>query len=148
MTAHLFILSAPSGAGKTTLCHKILESMSGIELSISYTTRNPRKNEKQGKDYFFISKQEFEKLKEQDLFAEWAQVYDDFYGTSFSFINEKLRENLDVILDIDTQGALQIKKKFGSQAVTIFIMPPSVDELARRLKKRSTESTNTFSPPI
>ncbi|MBI2027781.1 MAG: guanylate kinase [Deltaproteobacteria bacterium] len=141
---HLFILSAPSGTGKTTLCHMILESMERIVPSVSHTTRQPRKNEKHGGDYFFISKAEFETLIQNNHFAEWAQVYNDYYGTSYAFLEEKLNKNIDVLLDIDTQGALQIKKKFGSAAVTIFVMPPSEEELARRLKKRGTESKEAF----
>jgi len=141
---YLFIFSAPSGAGKTTLCHKILETINHTVNSISYTTRKPRKNEQNGRDYFFITHEEFEKLKKKNFFAEWAQVYDEFYGTSHKFLQNETTQGNDVILDIDTQGAHQIKKKYGKKAITVFLLPPSENELRKRLETRGTESKDSI----
>ncbi|HLD73534.1 MAG TPA: guanylate kinase [Bdellovibrionota bacterium] len=141
---YLFIFSAPSGAGKTTLCHKILEKIEHTVNSISYTTRKPRKNEQNGRDYFFISHEDFEKFKKQNFFAEWAQVYDEFYGTSHKFLQNETAQGNDVILDIDIQGAHQIKKKYGKRAITFFLLPPSEKELRKRLETRGTESQDSI----
>src|SRR3989338_2778922 len=140
----LFIFSAPSGGGKTTLCHKVLEKIEHTVSSISYTTRKPRANEKNGRDYNFISYTEFEKLKKQDFFAEWAQVYGEFYGTSHNFLQSETARGNDVLLDIDTKWAYQIKQKYGVRAVTIFILPPDEKELRKRLETRGTESKDSI----
>lgn len=135
----IFVVSAPSGAGKTTLCTKILAKFPELAYSISHTTRPPRVNEKDGVDYFFITVEQFKKRIEENLWAEWAQVHGNFYGTSMKFIKEKIEQGKHLLLDIDVQGAKQFKKAFP-EAITIFIMPPSIDVLADRLKQRETDS--------
>ena len=134
----LFIISAPSGAGKTTLCTRLLAYYPDIIYSISYTTRSPRPGETDGVDYHFISKKAFIEKRKQDYWAEWARVHDHFYGTSAAFLSDSMAQGHDVLMDIDVQGAMQIKKRFP-EAVTIFIMPPSLDALRDRLNKRDTE---------
>ncbi|WP_457680197.1 guanylate kinase [Thermovibrio sp.] len=134
----LIVISAPSGTGKTTLCHMLLKEFLNMEFSISYTTRKPREGEVNGRDYFFITKEEFLRKVEEGDFLEWAEVYGNLYGTSKSQVLKALREGKDVLLDIDTQGALQVKKNFP-EAVLIFILPPSLKELERRLRKRGKD---------
>jgi len=134
----LFVISAPSGAGKTTLVKKLLNQMPDICFSVSYTTRFPRVKEVDKKDYFFVSKKNFKEMIKQGQFIEYAEVYDNFYGTSIFQIKEQLNQGRDIILDIDTQGAMQIKKS-PIPAVLIFILPPSLNELEKRLKKRNTD---------
>ncbi|MDY6821234.1 MAG: guanylate kinase [Deferribacterota bacterium] len=136
----LFIISAPSGCGKTTLCKKLLEEFNETaKYSISYTTRKPRANEIDGKDYFFVDKKKFLNMVENREFLEWADVYGDYYGTSKNFVKNILSEQRDVIMDIDPNGAFQIKNKISS-AILIMILPPSIKELERRLRNRNTES--------
>ncbi len=139
----LVVVSAPSGTGKTTLCHMLLKEFENMEFSVSYTTRPPRKGEVNGKDYFFVSKEEFERMVEEGDFLEWANVYGNLYGTSKSQVLRALNEGKDILLDIDVQGALQVKKNLP-EAVLIFIMPPSFDELERRLKHRGTDSEDVI----
>ena len=135
----LFVVSAPSGTGKTTLCSMLMKSVCGIQYSISYTTRKPRKGEINGKDYFFVSEEEFRKMIERGEFLEWAEVHGHLYGTSRSQIEKAIHEGKDVLLDIDTQGAINIKNQI-KDAVLIFILPPSWEELEKRLKLRGTEN--------
>jgi guanylate kinase len=135
----LFIVSGPSGVGKGTVINEVLKLVPDINLSISYTTRAPRKNETNGKEYFFVSEKEFTSMIERGEFLEWANVHGNLYGTPKRYIEEKLKNCEDVILEIDTQGARQVKKTFPD-GVFIFILPPSTDELLRRLYKRGTES--------
>lgn len=138
----LFVISAPSGSGKTTLCQKLLRSFSGrkrLVRSISATTRKRRKSEREGRDYFFISRQEFVKRKRAGQFLEWATVLDNFYGTPCEVVAKHLRRGDDVLLSIDVQGARKLKRKI-KDAVFIFILPPSFKELEKRLLRRSTES--------
>ncbi len=139
----LVVVSAPSGTGKTTLCHMLLKEFENMEFSVSYTTRLPRKGEVNGKDYFFVSKEEFERMVEEGDFLEWANVYGNLYGTSKSQVLRALNEGKDILLDIDVQGALQVKKNLP-EAVLIFIMPPSFDELERRLRHRGTDSEDVI----
>ncbi len=135
----IFVVSAPSGTGKTTLCKMLLSDLEGIVFSVSYTTRPPRKGEVNGRDYFFVSEEEFRELIKKGELVEYALVYGNFYGTSKSFIEEKISNGLDVLLDIDVQGAKRILEYY-TDAVGIFIFPPSFDELRRRLEKRGTDS--------
>ena len=131
------ILSSPSGAGKTTLAKKILKNNKNIELSISYTTRKKRSLEKNNKDYNFISEEKFKKLKEKKYFLEWAKVFNNYYGTSLTKVQKINNKGKDVLFDIDWQGSRKIKKKLGKDVVSIFILPPSKQELIKRLKKRA-----------
>ncbi|MDH3349100.1 MAG: guanylate kinase [Desulfobulbaceae bacterium] len=135
-----FIISSPSGGGKTTILKKVLAGLPGIVFSISHTTRSPRPGEVNGRDYYFVTEEEFIAVREQTPsgFIEWARVHDNFYGTSRSDVEMRLKEGADVILDIDIQGARQVKDAI--EAVSIFIAPPSLTELERRLRGRGTES--------
>ncbi len=137
----LFVVSAPSGAGKTTLCSMLVNEIDNIVFSVSHTTRPPRPGEVDGKDYHFVSEQEFERLVAEDAFLEWARVHGNFYGTHRGQVMEKLAQGLDVILDIDVQGAKQVKKKLPA-AITIFILPPSWHVLEERLRKRGSEDAD------
>ena len=139
----LIVISAPSGTGKTTLTHMLLKEFPDMEFSVSYTTRKPRTGEVNGKDYFFVDRETFEKMIEEGDFLEWAEVYGNLYGTSKSQVLKALNEGKDVLLDIDTQGALQVKKNFP-EAVLIFILPPSLKELERRLRNRGTDDEETI----
>ncbi len=135
----LYIISAPSGAGKTTLCNMLMKKYPAIKYSISYTTRAPRGNEQNGKEYFFIKEDEFKKMIQEDVFLEWAQVHGNYYGTSKQQIENALNDGTDIILDIDPQGAMQLKEKTKNLATYIFITAPSIEELKSRLIKRGTE---------
>ncbi len=137
--AAIFVVSAPSGAGKTTLCRIALEKLAGLTYSISYTTREPRGSEKNGVDYFFITDQAFTEKIGQGFWAEWARVHDHYYGTSKRWIREKVESGTSILLDIDVQGARQIKESFP-EAATVFIMPPSLAALEARLRKRGTDA--------
>lgn len=135
----LIIISGPSGTGKSTIVKEFTKRNGDVELSVSATTRKIRPGEEEGKNYFFISEETFiEKLK-QEAFLEYAQVYGNYYGTPRDFVNDKLSEGKNVLLEIDTEGALQIKEKFP-QGVFIFIVPPSISELQRRINSRGTET--------
>ena len=139
----MFILSAPSGAGKTTLCHALLERFPDIVYSVSYTTRPPRGNEKNGVDYFFIQKEAFENKLKQDYWAEWAIVHGNFYGTSRKFLDNYLARGRDILLDIDVQGMRRIVEHYP-ESITIFIMPPSLEELRIRLEARAMDSSEVI----
>lgn len=138
----LFVFSAPSGSGKTTIVrHLLSQKKLGLEFSISATSRGPRGNEMDGKDYYFISTKEFKNKIKNDEFLEWEEVYrDNFYGTLKIEVERIWALGKHVIFDIDVVGGLRIKKKFPDQTLAVFVKPPSVDELKIRLKKRSTES--------
>lgn len=140
--ARLFIVSAPSGAGKTTLCHEILKNFPDIRYSISHTTRQPRKNETHGVDYFFITPEEFTTKIKEHHWAEWAEVYGNYYGTSARFIDQCMALGQDVLLDIDVNGTRQILHRYPD-SVTIFILPPSLEVLKQRLIRRGTDSEAT-----
>jgi len=135
----LFVLSAPSGAGKTTLRHAVLERFPDMEYSVSYTTREPRQGEQEGVDYHFIDQETFEEKLSRHLWAEWAQVHDHYYGTCATFLENALSAGSDILLDIDVQGTLQILERYPD-SITIFIMPPSMETLRRRLESRGTDS--------
>lgn len=134
----LFVVSAPSGAGKTTLCRAITDSLEQLTHSISYATRKPRPGEIDGRDYYFVSQERFQQMIKAGDFAEWAEVHSNLYGTSRRVLDDMIAKNIDVILDIDTQGAKQIKPKYGN-AVFIFIMPPSLEILEERLRNRKSD---------
>ncbi|RUA03118.1 MAG: guanylate kinase [Deltaproteobacteria bacterium] len=140
---HLFILSAPSGAGKSTLCRALLDHFSDLQYSVSYTTRSPRKGEKEGVDYHFISPARFEEMIAQGKWAEWARVHGNYYGTSGEDIEKHLKAGRDVLLDIDVQGAAQILKRYPD-GISVFILPPSMDALRARLDERGTDSRETI----
>lgn len=135
----LFIVSAPSGAGKTTLCKQIVISVPGIWHSVSFTTRRPRPGEEDGRDYFFVDEKVFQDMVARNEFLEHAHVYSHWYGTPRKPLMDRMEEGVDVLLEIDAQGALQIKKSF-EDAVYIFILPPSLDILRTRLQNRGSDS--------
>ncbi|SEL30861.1 guanylate kinase [Nitrosovibrio tenuis] len=136
---NLFIISAPSGAGKTSLVKALLQTGIDLSLSVSYTTRPARAEEVDGQDYHFISREDFEQRQKQDDFLESAQVYGNFYGTSKKWINDAITSGRDILLEIDSQGAQQVRRIFA-QAVTIFVLPPSLDALEMRLRRRAQDS--------
>ena len=138
-TGTLFIFSAPSGAGKTSLVKALLQSTSHIGISVSHTTRMPREGEVDSRDYHFIAKSEFERLVTEHAFLEHAQVFDNYYGTSKQWVESELAAGRDVILEIDWQGAQQIRQLMPS-SVSVFIAPPSIAELERRLRGRGQDS--------
>jgi guanylate kinase len=134
----LFVLSAPSGTGKTTLVRKITKNYTHVVQSISFTTRKPRVGEIEGVDYFFISEKEFQKGIKEKLFLEYVEIFEKSYATSKSWVEAQLLEGKNVILVIDTEGALNLKKE-NKDIILVFLMPPSLEELERRLNKRNTE---------
>src|SRR6266404_1796928 len=136
MAGILFIISAPSGSGKSTLVNELRRIVPNLEFSISYTTRNKRGSERDGMEYYFISRPEFEKMIAEDEFMEHAEVFGNYYGTAKRFLREADARGNDLLLDIDVQGAEQVKQKLP-EAVSIFILPPSHDELKRRLERRT-----------
>ena len=141
--AKLFVFAAPSGAGKTTLVHAVVTKRPELRFSISYTTRKPRKNEADGVDYLFVTEDEFMRLRDQGEMLEYAKVFDNYYATSRSQVEKHLAENRNVILEIDWQGAQQVRQSMP-ECVTIFILPPSVEELERRLRDRRTDSAEVI----
>ncbi|MEA3467403.1 MAG: guanylate kinase [Thermodesulfobacteriota bacterium] len=143
-TGQLFILSAPSGAGKTTILKKVMKQVPHLAFSVSHTTRSPRNGEENGVDYHFVSVDEFLLMQEQDLFLEWAEVHGNYYGTSRPSVLEQLKLGQDIILDIDIQGAAIIARDKSVQAVTVFVAPPSLAELENRLRGRGTDSNETI----
>ena len=135
----LYVISAPSGAGKTTLCKEIIDIFPNLRHSVSYTTRTPRQGEVHGRDYFFVGQEEFSRMAAAGEFAESAEVHGNFYGTSLATLNECRSNGIDLILDIDCQGARQLKGRFEG-GVYIFVLPPSIEELRRRLDNRSSDT--------
>jgi len=140
----LIVLSAPSGCGKTTLLKRVMADLPGLVFSVSHTTRAPRAGEKDGQDYFFVSREEFASLRDRNPsgFLEWAEVHGNLYGTGREGIERQRAAGLDVILDIDVQGAAQVRAT--ADPVTVFIAPPSIEELGRRLRGRGTEDEKTI----
>jgi guanylate kinase len=147
MSGQLFVVSAPSGAGKSTIIKALRERTDGMGYSISHTSRKPRTTEKEGIDYHFVEKEAFISLIDAGAFAEWAGVYDDLYGTSFSSLEEQTSAGLDVLLDLDTQGARNIRSYFEN-SVLIYVLPPSHRILERRLRARGTDDENTIKKRI
>ena len=135
----IFIVSAPSGAGKTTMCKQIIKIVDNVKPSVSFTTRSPRVGEVPDEDYSFVSEAEFRTMADRGDFVEWAKVHGNFYGTSRLKLEELISAGYDVLLDIDTQGAMQIRKSFNN-GVYIFILPPSMKELKHRLEGRMSNS--------
>ena len=140
---NLFVVAAPSGAGQSSLVRALQELDSHVQPSVSHTTRAPRGQEKHGREYFFVSEQEFDAMIAADAFVEWAHVHNQRYGTSKKAIQERIEQGADVILEIDFQGAIQIKQTF-SNAVCIFVLPPSWEELRARLERRGEDATETI----
>ncbi|MCF6290274.1 MAG: guanylate kinase [Desulfobacterales bacterium] len=143
MRGELFIISAPSGAGKTTLLKKVMAGLPGLAFSVSHTTRPPRAGEKNGVDYHFVGRETFRTMRDSGEFLEWAEVHGNFYGTSRQAVEAGLARGLDVVLDIDVQGARQIWEVIDD-CCSIFIAPPSMAELRRRLTGRSTDPPETI----
>lgn len=139
----LFVISAPSGAGKTTLCQKLREIVPDVKFSVSFTTRKPRAGEVDGLHYSFVDEDEFRAMIAEGEFVEWAQVHGNFYGTSKRRIEDMINEGFDVVLDIDVQGGRQIKEHFPN-SVLIFVLPPSMDELKKRLTGRMSDAEDVI----
>lgn len=140
----VLIISSPSGAGKTTICNKLIENTTGIELSVSVTTRNKRKDEVEGIHYFFKNDDEFKMLIKKNEFLEYANVFGCLYGTLKSEVVSKINNGIDVIVDIDWQGTRQIEKHLPNDIVKVFILPPTMEELENRLGKRASENKENF----
>jgi len=145
MEGKLIIISAPSGAGKTTICNYLLESGLKLEFSISASTRQKRGKEQDGINYFFLSPEEFSRRVINDEFVEWEEVYKDLrYGTLKSELERIWTNGNHVLFDVDVQGGINLKKKFGTRALAVFIMPPSVDDLEKRLVGRGSDNQSTI----
>jgi len=142
-SAHLFIIAAPSGGGKTTLCREVRKRFSDMLYSVSYTTRKLRDGEREGVDYYFIDKNDFENGIAAGKWAEWALVHGNYYGTSGDFLDKGLADGRDILLDIDVQGTRQILEHY-TNSVAIFILPPSLEVLQQRLKARGTDSAESI----
>jgi guanylate kinase len=139
----LIVVSGPSGTGKGTLCKQLLARNPNISYSVSATTRSPRAGEIEGANYYFLSKQKFQQMIEHEEFLEWAEVYGNYYGTPLKKIQEKLASGEDVLLEIDTQGAMKVMQKFP-EAVYIYILPPSLQELEQRIRRRGSETEDSI----
>lgn len=135
----IIVVSAPAGAGKTTLCKRLLQVSPSFINSVSFTTRPPRKNEIEGVDYYFVSREEFEELKRRGAFIEWAEVHGHLYGTCAEFLEKTLKANKDVLLEVDVKGGHKVKEKYPL-AILTFILPPSWEELERRLRGRGMDN--------
>ncbi|MDA2923458.1 guanylate kinase [Acidobacteria bacterium AH-259-L09] len=141
--ANIIVISAPSGSGKTSLTNRVLKEVSGLEFSVSHTTRKPRRGERDGAEYSFVSEKEFQEMVRRDSFLEYAHVHGNLYGTSRAFVDAQLAAGNDVILEIDVQGAMKIKEK-NPQAVLIFVLPPSLEVLEARLKGRGSDDESVI----
>lgn len=143
-TGRLFIISAPSGTGKTTILKKVMARLAGLAFSISHTTRSPRPSERNGVEYHFVRHAEFVAMRDSGDFLEWALVHENYYGTSRHGVTAQLENGLDVILDIDVQGAAILRNTAGLEASHIFISPPGLAELEQRLRGRETETEESI----
>ena len=141
----MLVLSSPSGAGKTTLTKKIQQKYQNFKISVSHTTRKPRPNEVEGVDYFFINHEEFEKKISNKEFYEHAEIFDNFYGTSRNSVNELLKNNNDILFDIDWQGTQQLSRFKELELIKIFLLPPNKEELEKRLIQRNQDNINVIS---
>jgi len=141
---NLIIISAPSGTGKTTILKRLFAQVKGVTFSVSHTTRSPRTGEKEGVDYYFVDQETFIQMRAADEFLEWAEVHGNFYGTSRREVDRHLVQGLDVFLDIDVQGARQVRAAAGGECFSIFIVPPSWEEQELRLTGRGTDSPETI----
>ncbi|HEY1474068.1 MAG TPA: guanylate kinase [Pseudolabrys sp.] len=140
----MLVLSSPSGAGKTTLSRRLLEEDKGVTLSVSVTTRKIRPGERDGRDYTFIDRRRFDALVEQDALLEWAEVFDNYYGTPTKPVMDALAQGRDVLFDIDWQGTQQLREKARGDLVAVFVLPPSIPELERRLRSRAQDDYETI----
>ena len=140
----MIVVSSPSGAGKTTLCRRLMEDYPEMMFSVSYTTRPKRRGEEEGTDYHFVDDATFEKMVERGEFAEWAEVFNRRYGTTVEAVKQALEGGRHVLFDIDYQGGRQLKAKFEKEAVMVFVLPPSIDELEARLRKRNTDAPDVI----
>lgn len=140
---NLFVVAAPSGAGKSSLVKALMELDSRVQPSVSHTTRPPRGQELHGREYYFVSRETFDQMVIQDAFLEWAMVHGNRYGTSKMAIEQRMKQGADVVLEIDFQGAIQVKRIFPN-AVLVFILPPSIEELRSRLERRAEDSAEVI----
>lgn len=138
MSPHLYVISGPSGVGKSTVIDRLRARIEGLGYSISHTSREPRENEKDGVHYHFVDRETFSRMIDDGAFIEWAQVYSDYYGTSYTSIRSQLDQGMDIVMDLDSQGAMNVKKAFMNTTL-IYILPPSLEELDRRLRGRGTD---------
>jgi guanylate kinase len=143
MKSLLFIISAPSGTGKTSLCKEVIRDLSNLTFSVSSTTRNPRSGEVNGRDYFFVSPEKFQQMLDQGLFMEWTEIYGNRYGTSRAFIEKLMKDQVDILFDIDSRGARKILELYP-EGISIFVLPPSLQELKKRLISRGADSSETI----
>lgn len=144
MSGMLIIVSAPSGTGKTTVLQETMQQVERLVFSVSHTTRQPRPGEQDGRDYFFVSKQQFEEMIKNNGFLEWALVHDNYYGTALASLRAGLDEGFDIVLDIDVQGAEIVRQQSRLETIDIFIAPPDQAELEKRLRRRGTEDEQTI----
>ena len=140
----MLVLSSPSGAGKTTLTRKLLDEDKGVALSVSVTTRKMRPGEKDGRDYYFVDRKRFDAMVEKNELLEWAEVFDNYYGTPKKPVMDELAAGRDVLFDVDWQGTQQLRDKAPKDLVSIFVLPPSIPELERRLHKRAQDDYETI----
>ncbi|MCX7737172.1 MAG: guanylate kinase [Candidatus Kapabacteria bacterium] len=148
MNKKLIVLSAPSGGGKTTVAKHLLSTFSNIKFSISATTRQKRENEINGRDYYFLTKEEFQEKINKNEFVEYEEIYGNYYGTLHSEINEAIKNNKILLFDVDVKGALSIKKAYPKEALLIFLMSPDFETLQKRLRERQTETEEQFNKRI
>ena len=147
MTGRIYVISGPSGSGKSTIIKLLRRSISGLGYSISHTSRRPRSNEINGIDYHFVGRDTFSRMIDDAAFVEWAEVYNDFYGTSLSGLSSRMEQGFDVVMDLESRGAKKIKEHF-KKSILIFILPPSIMEIEKRLRERATEDEDAIDKRI